>query len=116
MECSARTSFVLHANHTCHTAALEQDEIGWQNFAKGKISKHWGQLQVEYYHEIHSKQSMDCWTAGLVSHLLELIHGMWTHRNGIDHAVDEQGLPVHLVAEIETAIHNEFGKGMEGLA
>jgi hypothetical protein len=30
--------------------------------------------------------------------------------------VDEQGLPVHLAAEIETAIHDEFCKGMEGLA
>jgi hypothetical protein len=41
---------------------------------------------------------------------------MWTHHNGIDHAVDEQGLPVHLAAEIETAIHDKFGKGTEGLA
>jgi hypothetical protein len=41
---------------------------------------------------------------------------MWTHRNGIDHAVDEQGLPVCLAAEIETAIHDEFCKGTEGLA
>jgi hypothetical protein len=44
---------------------------------------------------------------------------MWTHQNSIDHAVDavdEQGLPVHLAAEIETAIHDEFCKGMEGLA
>jgi hypothetical protein len=30
--------------------------------------------------------------------------------------VDEQGLPVRLAAEIETAIHDEFGKGTEGLA
>ncbi len=59
---------------------------------------------------------MDGWTAGLVSHLLELVHRMWMHHNGIDHAVDEQGLLVHLAAEIETAIHDEFCKGTEGLA
>jgi hypothetical protein len=41
---------------------------------------------------------------------------MWTHHNSIDHAVDEQGLPVRLAAVIETAIHNEFCKGTEGLA
>jgi hypothetical protein len=52
---------------------------------------------------------MDQWTASLVSHLLELVlHGMWIHRNGIDHTVDEQGLPICLVADIETAIHEEF--------
>jgi hypothetical protein len=59
---------------------------------------------------------MDSWTAGLVYHLLELVHGMLMHQNGIDHVVDEQGLLVHLAAEIETAIHDEFYKGMEGLS
>ena len=64
------TSFVSHSNHICHTAALEQDEIRWLNFMEGKISKLWGQLQLDYYHEIqHSKQSVDSWTASLVSHL-----------------------------------------------
>ena len=77
----------------CHDAASEQDEIGWQNFAEGKISKSWGDLQLDYYHELHSKWSVDIWTSGLVSHLLELTHGMWIHRNGVDHVVDEQGLP-----------------------
>jgi hypothetical protein len=31
MEHMPMTSFVSHSNHTCHTAALEQDEIRWQN-------------------------------------------------------------------------------------
>ncbi len=89
MERLPMTSFVSYFDHICHTAALEQDKIGWQNFVEGKISKLWGQLQFDYYHEIHLKQSMDSWTAGLVSHLLELVHRMLTHQNGIDHAVDE---------------------------
>ena len=60
---------------------------------------------------------MDRWTSGLVSHLLELTHGMWIHQNGVDHAVDEQGLPVfYLTADIEAAIHEEFQKGTDGLA
>jgi hypothetical protein len=59
---------------------------------------------------------MDSWTASLVFLLLELVHGMWTHQNGIDHVVDEQGLLVHLAAEIETAIHDQFCKGTERLA
>jgi hypothetical protein len=54
MEQWPTTSFVSHADHICHTAALEQNEIGWQNFTEGKISKLWGQLQFDYYHEIHS--------------------------------------------------------------
>jgi hypothetical protein len=49
------TSFVSHSDHICHTAALEQDKFGWQNFVEGKISKLWGQLQLDYYREIHAK-------------------------------------------------------------
>jgi hypothetical protein len=60
------------------------------------------------------------WIAGLPAWcptcLLELVHGMWTHRNSIDNVVDEQGLPVCVSVEIETSIHDEFCKGMEGLA
>jgi hypothetical protein len=89
-------SFVSHSDQICHAAALEQDEIGWQNFAEGKISKIWGHLQLAYYQELHSTQLVDRWTSGLVSHLLELTHQMWIHQNGVNHAVDEQGLPVCL--------------------
>jgi hypothetical protein len=55
MQRSLLTSFVSHSNLVCHSAALEQDEIGWQNFVEGKISKHWGYLQLLYYHDSHSK-------------------------------------------------------------
>jgi hypothetical protein len=79
MQCLPSTSFVSHSDLVCHSAALEQDEIGWQNFVEGKISNHWGYLQLLYYHDLHSKQSVGRWTLGLVSHLLELTHGMWVH-------------------------------------
>jgi hypothetical protein len=83
---------------------------------EGKISKHWGYLQLLYYHNLHSKQPVDKWTSGLVSHLLELTHGMWVHQNGIDHAVDEQGLPICFAVDIKATIHEEFRKGTDGLA
>jgi hypothetical protein len=41
MQCLSLTSFVSHFNQVCHSTALEQDEIRWQNFVEGKISKHW---------------------------------------------------------------------------
>jgi hypothetical protein len=39
MEQSPMTLFVSHLDGVCHDAAAEQDKIGWQNFAEGKISK-----------------------------------------------------------------------------
>jgi hypothetical protein len=56
------------------------------------------------------------WTLGLVSHLLELTHGMWVHWNGIDHAIDKQSLPTHLAAGFKVTIHKEFCKGTDGFA
>jgi hypothetical protein len=115
MQCLLLTSFVSDSDHVCHSTSLEQDKIGWQNFVEGKISKHWGYPQRLYYHDLHSKHSVDRWTSGLVSHLLELTHGMWVHWNGINHAINEQGLPIHLAADIKVTIHEEFRKGTDGL-
>jgi hypothetical protein len=95
---------------------MEQDEIGWQNFVEGKITQSWGMLQIQHYQEQHSKRTMDKWTSGLVTQLLELTHGMWLHRNGVLHAVDAQGLPLQQAAELEAAIHDKFRKNTEGLA
>jgi hypothetical protein len=55
MECTPLTSFSSHSDQGCHLAALEQDEIGWQNFVEGKISKYWGYLQLIHYQDSHSK-------------------------------------------------------------
>jgi hypothetical protein len=59
--------FSLHANQICINGAVEQDEIGWQNFVEGKISKSWGIIQWGHYQEQLSVQSGDKWTAGLVT-------------------------------------------------
>jgi hypothetical protein len=111
------TLFTASADHLCFSATAEQDEIGWQNFVEGKITQSWGMLQLQHYQqEQHSKRTVDKWTSGLVTQLLELTHGMWLHRNGVLHAVDAQGLPLQQAVELEAAIHDEFRKSMEGLA
>jgi hypothetical protein len=60
--------------------------------------------------------SGDKWTAGLITHLLELMHRMWKHHNSILHTVDTQGLPLQQTADLEASIHSKFCKGTEGLA
>jgi hypothetical protein len=113
---STTTLFSPHATQVCLAAAMEQDEIGWQNFVEGKISKSWGNLQWQHYQEQLSVRLGDKWSAGLVTQLLKLTHGMWIHRNNILHAVDAQGLALQQAAELEASIHLEFFKGTEGLA
>jgi hypothetical protein len=116
MSRSTMTLFTASADHLCFSAAAEQDEIGWQNFVEGKIMQSWGMLQLQHYQEQQSKHTVDKWTSGLVTQLLELTHRMWLHHNGVLHAVDTQGLPLQQAAELEAAIHDEFRKSTEGLA
>jgi hypothetical protein len=116
MSQSTMTLFTASADHLCFSAAAEQDEIGWQNFVEGKIMQSWGMLQLQHYQEQQSKHTVDKWTSGLVTQLLELTHRMWLHHNGVLHAVDTQGLPLQQAAELEAAIHDEFRKSTEGLA
>jgi hypothetical protein len=64
MEQRPTTSFVLHADHICHTAALEQDEIGWQNFMEVRylsigVSCNWI-ITTKYIQN-------DLWTVGLLA-------------------------------------------------
>jgi hypothetical protein len=113
---STTTLFVTHSDPSCQISAAEQDEIGWQNFVEGKISRSWGILQLQHYQDQHSKRTVNKWTSGLVTQLLELTHSMWIHRNRVLHAVDEQGLPLQQAAELEAAIHEEFRQGIAGLA
>ena len=39
MEQMLVTSFISHLDQICHAAALEQDEIGWQNFQRAKYQR-----------------------------------------------------------------------------
>jgi hypothetical protein len=59
---------------------------------------------------------VDCWTSGLLTQLLELMHSMWTHWNNTLHAVDDQGLPIAHSVQLQTDIYVEFQKDVEGLA
>ncbi len=97
-------------------AAAAQDVIGWQNFMEGKIAMEWGQLQDCHYVHLQSRCTVDHWTSGLISQLLELTRGMWTHQNKTLHVVDDQGLPIAHSIQLQMDIYAEFQKDVEGLA
>lgn len=55
------------------------------------------------------------WAAGLMTCLLSISHSQWTHRNGILHAKDTQGLHLQECAALQAAIDQQFQTGMDGL-
>jgi hypothetical protein len=108
--------FNAHCEAFCAIATAEQDSIGWQNFVEGKIACSWTALQEDYYIASGSQHSAAVWALGLVTHLLELVHAMWTHWNSILHQHDHQGLKLEKAAKLEAAICAEFELGTENLA
>ncbi len=62
-----------------------QDVIGWRRFLEGMISKEIVVLQQQFYAVNGSQMSLDKWSSGLITRLLEITHGQWLYHNFIVH-------------------------------
>ncbi len=62
-----------------------QDRIGWRRFLEGMISKEITGFQQQYYVLNGSKMSLEKWSLGLITRLLEITHGQWVYCNFIVH-------------------------------
>jgi hypothetical protein len=62
-----------------------QDIIGWRRFLEGMISKEIVDLQQQFYAVKGSQMSLDKWSTGLITRLLEITHGQWLYQNFMEH-------------------------------
>jgi hypothetical protein len=62
-----------------------QDKIGWRRFLEGMISKEIMRVQQQHYALSGSRMSLERWSSGLITRLLEITHGQWVYRNFIVH-------------------------------
>jgi hypothetical protein len=60
--------------------AWDQDEIGWQRFMEGMVSKGLREIQTMYSAIDGSNVTPKQWTTGVVVKLLEATHGQWLYR------------------------------------
>jgi hypothetical protein len=74
-----------------------------------------GVLQLEHYRTQFSNWTVDWWTSGLITRLLELTQGLWKQCNAVLHAVDDQGLPMQCALELENPSIPNFSKVPMGL-
>jgi hypothetical protein len=65
--------------------ALSQDKIGWRRFLEGMISKEITNIQQQYYAVNGSRMSLEKWCSGLITWLLEIMHGQWLFWNYVAH-------------------------------
>ena len=66
-------------------AIKRQKDIGLFPFMCGIFCSNWKQLQEKYLERTGSRRCAKRWTAQLGEKLIELIFGMWNHRNEILH-------------------------------
>jgi hypothetical protein len=52
-----------------------QDKVGWRRFLEGMILKEITGIQQQYYALNGSKMSLEKWSSGLITRLLEITHG-----------------------------------------
>jgi hypothetical protein len=58
---------------------LSQDKIDWQRFLKGMILTEIIVLQHQFQAFNGSHMSLEKWTSGLITRLLEIKHGQWIY-------------------------------------
>jgi hypothetical protein len=56
-----------------------QDVIRWRRFLEGMISKEIVDLQQQFYAVNSYQMSLDKWSTGLITRLLEITHGQWLY-------------------------------------
>ena len=93
-------------------AAKEQDDVGWSNLFKGHIVKSWSVIQQKYYATMyHNPPSVYNWSTTIISHLYDLSHDMWNHRNEIVHEKVAQSLNAQELQQLHSNITHQYQLG-----
>ena len=71
------------------SALQEQNEIGWTNFYKGRLSKKWEQVQQQHYNQTKPKKAdTHRWATSIISTMWQGLLLMWEDRNDDQHGRD----------------------------
>jgi hypothetical protein len=74
-------------------AYLAQSNIGWDNFTKGRITRHWQNYINHHLQNKVIKLPKDKWAAKLIIVLWEHLRRVWNFRNGIYHSDNNGQVP-----------------------
>ena len=96
--------------------ATAQDEIGWDNFVSGRISRHMRRYMQTHYESMPTQRLAASWSKELVHQLLQMVHEQWMVRNNYVHDVTELGEKREAVEELRDSLEAEFYDGTTDLA
>ena len=118
---STPTSFAIltenmESDNMIKMAAIEQDEIGWDNFFKGHISKKWAIAQLKHYENMYKNPpSIAHWAKNIIIQIYNVTFEIWMHRNKVVHDNFEGNLSQQESIKLQEQITEEFRKGTNGL-
>jgi hypothetical protein len=82
-----------------------QNKISWRRFLEGMVSTEIVALQQQFCAVNGSRMSLNKWSSGLITRLLEITHGQWLYHNFIVHnplsGIIATGKKEELILEIE---------------
>lgn len=79
-----------------HIAYFEQEQLGWEQALRGRLSKKWGEAQDQYYKDRfpNNLHTGSTWTTKVISALWEYSKDIWMERNAAYHGVDAEDAKV----------------------
>lgn len=79
-----------------HIAYFEQEQLGWEQALRGRLSRKWGKAQDQYYKDRfpNNLHTGSTWTTKVISALWEYSKDIWMERNAAYHGVDAQDAKV----------------------
>ena len=93
-------------------AAKEQDEIGWNNFCRGRISQRWREAQHEYLLDQNlTRRSSKSWCANFIKHIYIMVHTQWDHRNSAITKATKEKASVTERNKLACEIRKQFNVG-----
>jgi hypothetical protein len=96
--------------------ANSMDRIGWRRFMEGMISKEAVEIQRRAEDAGKCTMTVNNWSAGLVTKLLEVTHGQWLYRNVHVHDALTGEKVMMRKAAIRREVEFQIALGGEGLA
>jgi len=101
---------IIEAEQEYIDFATIHDDLGWDNFVEGRISKSLVHLQTQYLSTIHTYVKSSSWASGLIRQLLILTHQQWLYRNcTVHYKTDGRSLPQHkeILQKVTALLHTD---------
>jgi hypothetical protein len=76
-----------------HIAYFKQEQLGWEQALRGRLSKRWGEAQDQYYKDRQHTEHLtgNIWMTRIIHALWEYSKAIWMERNAAYHGADDHG-------------------------